>query len=115
MTTAPKFYKVRLGNGRPAAGLKVWQGFPTDPETGETLERAYIWRCELNGVPTEINEVFEWWGDCGNTEVPGEQITEREYQFYAKDGEWAREFSPEDPSANPRKKVDMNKIAPIEW
>ena len=66
----------RLPNGRwlrgPKQAVCIWYGAPTDPETGETLDRSHRWQALLDGREIDIDEVWPF--------VAGDKITETEYQ-----------------------------------
>jgi hypothetical protein len=111
----PMFYRVRLVKDGKMVGVKIWKGFGQDPLTGETLERAWKWRAAVNGDEIDINEIEPQFADGTGYDVRGEAIAETDYDWYVADYRWARDHSPNDPSANPRKPVDMNTIDPIPW
>lgn len=66
----------RLPNGRwlrgPEQPVCIWFGPPSDPVTGELLERSYRWQALLDGRETDIDTVWPF--------VAGNKITETEYE-----------------------------------
>lgn len=114
--SAPRFYAIQLAKNGPRVGLKLWNGYPIDPLTGETLtERPKFWRCELNGEYANAVDIVPWIVDGTSDSVRGDKITEAEYEHLSSVAKWAMEYDPEDPYAKPREAIDMNKIAPIKW
>lgn len=100
------YYRRRLVKGGPWVAVKIWNGPPRDPDTGEVLfERPYLWRALLNGDDVDIWDV---WPECS-----GEPIGYVEYEFILKAHLWAKVHAPNDPEANPRKPIDLHKQKPI--
>lgn len=111
-----RYFKLALVKRGPMCGVKVWRGFPVDPDTGEILtERPILWRCEVNGTPEPIEDVAPWIADGTGEVMRGAEINETEYQFFVKNHQWAVRYAPDDPAAAPRKAVDMNSLPPIKW
>lgn len=118
--TDPEFYRVRLAKGAAWVPLKIWFGHPTDPVTHEILgERPATWRAVRNGKDEAIEDcVIEMMGGYGLMALPcvgGECITETEYNYLTELNAHCRVHELESYEANPRKAIDMNKIAPIPW
>lgn len=112
----PFFYRVRLTKGSAYSALKIWRGFPTDPDTGEVLvERPLIWRAFLNGEHVAIEDVMiEIDGLTGLPAIKGEPCDEVEYLHCLKTYLWAKDHAPAAPEANPRKAIDPL-TAPLPW
>lgn len=112
-----KFYRLRLAKGAPFSSLKVWQGFPVDPGTGQMMfERPFIWRAFLNGEDVPIEDhAIEFDPITTEPVIKGEPITEEDYLLLMKIHLHAKEYTPHAPEAHPRKPVDMNAIPPIKF
>lgn len=114
--TEPTYYRTRIVKGGPIVGLKIWHGYPIDPDTGEVLtERPALWRAEVNGEPVPINDVAPQFADGTGDSIRGDECDEDEYLFLASDAKWASKYSPQDPAAKPRERINMNEIGPIKW
>lgn len=109
----PHLYRVRLVKGAAWSAVKVWYGQPLDPLTSELLDRSPRWQVEVNG--TLINEPFDlvMLIDGQAPIVKGERIDEVEYRYLLKTHSWAREYEPDAPEANPRKRINLNELRPL--
>lgn len=109
----PLFYAIRLVRGGPRVPCKVWYGRPSDPETSELLDRSPRWHCEANGALLDDPfQVVHLIGDQPPI-VKGEEINEEEYKYMLEVKDWAVQHAPDEPEANPRRKVDLGKIKPV--
>jgi hypothetical protein len=95
-------YRVRLIKGGPWLPLHIWQGFPIDPETGEELERGWIWRAQL--IDGEV-PIWNHWPMCA-----GSQIPEAEYRWMLATCRHAAAYDPMMPEAAPRSKIDLSTL-----
>ncbi len=88
-----------------------------DPDTGEALDRSWMWRAFLNGEPVPLEDVHAVIQIEGRDEpyVKGERIDEIEYLRLVEDRAWAREHAPADPAANPRQAINRAKMPPIKF
>lgn len=113
----PCFYAVRLTKGGPRCPLKYWWGLPADPVTGELLDRSPRWNVLLNGEFVDPDRVLIIRGGIndakGYVDVKGEEITETEYLYLLQVRDWATTYAPDAPEANPREKIDLNRLKPI--
>lgn len=99
-------YKTQLVKRGPWVPVRIWRGFPIDPETGETREAGgWLWRALVNGEPTSIWRV---WPYCGRN-----RISTEEYWYLLDLNTWARKYAPYAPEANPRQPVDLNRQPPL--
>ena len=96
-------YRLRLRKGAPWSAVRIWQGFGTDPLTGETLERGWIWRATLNGVEVRPERV---WPNCA-----GEPIDRAEHDYLVAIHRHAVEHEPDLPEAAPYTPVDWSKLS----
>ena len=95
-------YRVRLRSGAPWSAIRIWLGFPTDPETGEEMtERPYNWRCELNGSPVDLHS---YWPGCAR-----EPLSREEHDRIVA---LNRDMNPESPFFDPLRKIDLNSAPP---
>lgn len=100
------WYGVVLVRGGPTVGARLWYGLPTDPLTGEELDRSPRWMGLRNGHECELTDLWPW---CA-----GKAITEAQYDHLLAVHYWAAEFAPTDPAANPGKPVDPL-TCPLPW
>ena len=101
----PGFYKARLVRNGPWVPVQIWHGPPVDPVTGETLDRSWRLRAQ---VGDDFNEdPHEIWSYCA-----GHPIDRAEFQWRLADREWCKFHAPEDPIANPYRKIDVSKLPP---
>lgn len=109
----PAYYRITMVRGGPSVPCKIWYGCPLDPDTQEPLDRSPRWHCEAGGVLLDDPfRVIILIGDQPPI-VKGERIDEAEYQFLLADAAWCKQHDPEAPEAQPRKRVDLNKLPPI--
>jgi hypothetical protein len=100
----PGFYAVRMARGAVEVACKVSHGPTCDPETGEPLDRSWHWTIEINGKVAHSGPgVWE-------RLLVGRPIDEAEYRFLLADRQWASEFAPSSPEANPSRRVDSASI-----
>lgn len=100
------YYGVTLVRGGPVVGARLWFGPPTDPVTGEELDRSPRWMALRNGHECELSDL---WPFCA-----GKEITQKDYEHLMAVHYWAAEHAPSDPAANPTQAVDPLK-APLPW
>lgn len=101
----PGFWLVRLVKGGPevAACLRVIETVaePDNPENDMTGTRSPHLAAFVLDQPVPLERVWDW---------RGEPITEAEYRHQCASAEWARLFSPQEPIANPFRKVDLTRL-----
>lgn len=110
-------YAVQQAKGAVRIGLCLEWSSGRDPDTGELLDRSWRWRAWLNGESLPLEDIHAVIMIAGQDEpyVKGERIDELEYERLVQDRKWARDHAPNDPAANPRKAVDLAKMAPIKF
>lgn len=54
----PGFYKTRLVRGGPWVGAQLFWQWPTDPHTGEQLDRSPTMIALVNGEPRDLHETW---------------------------------------------------------
>lgn len=95
-------YRVRLRPGAPDSALRIWLGFPVDPESGEEMtERGYRWQASLNGAPVDI---LNWWPACAR-----EPISEAEHDRIC---ERNATLDPDSPFYDAGKPIDLGRAPP---
>lgn len=92
------FYRLRLGQGTVAVGVKVFHGPPLDPITGEELDRSWRWQAHADGEPIDFDRV---WPACIRN-----PISEQDYRRFLSRKAWAREHAPDSAYAETGRKVD---------
>lgn len=98
ITTEPQcgFYRRRLVKGGPWVPARVWIDQKLDGDGELTADERM--RCWVDNA--ERNPVDEWLYICD------QPITEPEFRFMCATATWAEENAPNEPAANPTKKVD---------
>lgn len=105
-TPIPGTYKMQLVKGGPWVPVRIWRGFPVDPDTGETREAGgYIWRALINGYEANI---WRAWPFCGR-----QPIDQAEYRYLLDLNAWAQRYAPDSPEANPRRPVKLEEQRPL--
>ena len=94
----PGYFRHRLRSGAITGGVRIWFGPPSDPVTGEVLDRHWRWQAEMNGDPIDFDRV---WPAC-----TGQPITEQEYQRLCARQAWAQKAAPESSYADPFRRRD---------
>lgn len=74
-------------------------------EWSEACDRSGVLRAEVDGREVDPREVWLWC--CEN------RITEDEYRLLRAQAQWAREWAPERPEANPTRQVNLAEMRPI--
>jgi hypothetical protein len=94
----PGIYRLRLRSGAVYSAIRLWYGPPSDPVTGEEMDRMHRWQATANGQPIPYERV---WPAC-----EAEPIDQAEYDHLMKTFEWGKTHAPDSPQANPHKRVD---------
>lgn len=108
------FYRARLVKAGPWVGVATFYGGPF--LDGETVDRSPRWQA-LVDIETDARAILQ--GDHYPIEVDGltlrnlREVSAEEYLFHVKHSQWARKFAPSNPSADPRKAIDITTLAPI--
>lgn len=97
--------------------VRIWFGAPTDPDTGEEMDRSPRWQIHIAGVPfTEpldfggirFNAVTDFWPT-----IAGNAIDATEYTFRVERAAWAQQHDPDDALATPGGRISaMNATLP---
>lgn len=98
-TPVAGFYRVRMGAGTVAIGVRLWFGAPLDPVTGEELDRGHRWQAQADdGSFLDFERV---WPACAR-----DPITEADFDARRARRAWARENAPDSAYAELGRKVD---------
>lgn len=97
-TPVEGYYRMRLRRGAHAVGIRIWNGPPLDPDTGEEMDRSWRWQATCNGRPIELERV---WPQC-----MAEPISKEKHDRLAALQAWGEQRAPDSPQANPRKPID---------
>jgi hypothetical protein len=94
---------VRLNKKAPdaAACIRVIQTRHEPGDPSNRMERSPFLAAFILDEPVDIDRVWLW---------QLRRISEKEYRFRCAEHEWAKQFAPEDPIANPTRPVDLTKI-----
>lgn len=99
------WYKRKLVKGGVFVPARIWMVQEVDPETGELLSDELL-QCEVNGAFADPEDAWSW--ICANP------ITEAEFLYLTARIDYAQRNEPNDPMADPRKAIDMNRT-PLHW
>lgn len=92
-------YRVRMGAGTVAIGIRLWFGPPLDPVTGEELDRGHRWQAQADdGEMIELDRV---WPACARS-----PISEADFRVRQGRRRWAEEAAPDSAYANRGQKYD---------
>lgn len=100
----PGLYAVRLAKGAVEVACEVTHGPAIDPLTGETLDRSWMWTICINGEVKHCSPAVY------SRMLLGRPISRADYEFMLADRQWAREFAPGLPEAQPTKRVDISTL-----
>ncbi|BCA57725.1 hypothetical protein [Sphingomonas sp. HMP6] len=100
-------YRMKMRSGGVFVGVRVWFGAPTDPDTGEELDRSHRWQATENGRPVDLERV---WPRCAE-----DQITESEAAHLIAVEAWAKQNAPNSALANPKRRIDLLTEVLPEW
>ena len=91
------FFKRKLVRGGVFVPCEIRMVQEVCPETGELIADEYL-DCLVNGIRHDPHE--EWLWLCANP------ITEAEFKYLTGLRDWAAWHSPNDPAANPTRRLD---------
>lgn len=94
------WWKRKLVKGGVFVPARIWMFQDIDPDTGELLSDELL-QCEVNGAWADPEDAWSW--ICSNP------ITEQEFRYLTARIEHAVRHEPEDPFADARKPIDLNK------
>lgn len=92
-------YKSRLISGGMYVAVRIWNGPPCDPDTGEEMDRSWRWQATANGQPVALDRV---WPRCADA-----PIDEAEAAYLTGLQEWGRANAPSSPQANPNRRINL--------
>ncbi len=96
----PGYWLMRLVSGGPRVPTAIVIVHTTrEPgEESNRMDRSPFIAAFIAGEPVAVDEVWL---------RRGEQITEADYRFRVAEAAWCREFAPDEPIAQPRKRIDL--------
>ncbi|MBX3490861.1 5'-3' exonuclease H3TH domain-containing protein [Parvibaculum sp.] len=98
------FFQRRMVRGGVWVPVAIWLEQDIDADTGELLSDERL-VCAVGGKEADADA--EW------THCAGNPITEEEYRYLVARAEWARDFAPNEPAAQPYRKIDPLGIEPV--
>lgn len=106
------YFKTRLVRGGPFVGAEIRYGPGSDPDTGEPLDRSWLWEALIGGKhvripspdPLKAGVIMIW--------ESATEITESEFRFLTADAEWCAKHAPQEPQAKPKEKIDIVELPP---
>lgn len=101
----PGYFKRKLVKGGVFVPARIWMFQEIDGETGELLSDELL-QCEVNGSKADPEDAWTW--ICANP------ISLAEFNYLTARISHAEQNEPQDPFADTRKAIDMNKT-PIHW
>ncbi len=97
------YYKIKMRAGGVVHAVHLFYGPPSDPITGDVLDRSLRWQASLDdGSLADFDDV---WPKCAAS-----QIDESEWLRYVARCRWAKENASASAYADPRKKHDLFSI-----
>lgn len=112
----PGFYLWRSGKGRPLVPARIVHEPTPDPgnevlfagDVANEQDRSWWWSAVVCGQLVGEPTLIPWLNDTVlSIHERGTLIGEAEYEFRVADAAWAREHRPNEPVANPNRKVDL--------
>lgn len=91
------FFKRKLVHGGLFVPARIFLEQEIDPDTGELLADE-VMRCEVNG---QARDPIDQWPRLWNN-----VITEEEFNYMTAARQWAAWHAPDDPAANPQRRLD---------
>lgn len=98
-TPVAGFFRMRLRGGGVFVGIQILYGPPSDPVTGEEMDRSHRWQARCNGRAIDLDRV---WPKCA-----GEPVTAQEYAYLTSLQDWADEHAPDSAIADPHRRIDL--------
>ncbi len=107
----PGFFKIQLRRGAPFVGAIIYKPCPMVPsifeigydEWCQPYDRPQLLCADAGGRDISVDRVW----------IGGTRISKGEYLYLVHDAEWCHLYAPEDPRANPTRRVDLGEMAPI--
>lgn len=102
----PGYFAITLVKGAPEVALRITHEPTPCPETGEPMDRSPVWTYIVNGK-TEYQDMPE------NPKLYiGREIDQAEYDYLLADRQWAANYAPHLPEAQPTVKADPRTLPP---
>jgi hypothetical protein len=95
------WFTTRRARGGPLVPVRIWCHQDVD-EAGELVDDERL-RIEIDGK--EFEDVHYWWQWCA-----GRPISADEFDYMERRRVWALYHKPNDPAANPRRKIDWRQL-----
>lgn len=103
------YYRMRLGRGTVACGIRVWFGPPHDPVTGEELDRSWRWQAVADDG--ELIDFDRVWPACAR-----DPISEADFRYRQNRRAWAQKAAPDSAYADRRRKYDsLSASTPLDF
>lgn len=97
------FFKRRFVRGGPFVPARIWMDQKIDAVTGELTTDEKL-RCQIDGK--DVRPEDEWVGLCARP------IPESEFRFMCADADWAQEWKPDAPQAQPARQINLLTVDP---
>ena len=95
------WFITKLVSGGPWVPARIWLEQEVCPETGELLGPEIL-KCEINGRERDPIEAWPW--------LASNPIDEGAFAYLVAKEEFARQWAPHEPAANPFKRVDWSNV-----
>jgi hypothetical protein len=105
----PGFFKIKLVRGGPYVAARLEFGPGVDPETGEELDRSYMWTATVAGKVPRLPSPDPVKAGAMNVWLHGIEITEADYRYLIDSQAWELAHG----TVEPRKATDLSKMKPI--
>lgn len=110
----PGYFTVKLAKGGVLVPARIWRLCHCTPVGGPN-NRPHDWSplcdrfpplyAEIDGKPASVDRLW----------TSGREIDKAEYDYMVANTQWARQYTPGDPIANPRQPVDVTKLPPPQF
>lgn len=95
------WFETRFKSGGPFVPARIWMEQEVCPETGELLSDEVL-KCEING--REFDPIDGW------ERISSNPITQARFNFMVANADYAKEYAPHEPVANPYTPTDWTKV-----
>src|SRR5262249_8083999 len=100
----PGYWMVRLVRGGPEVPACIALMTVADEPGNPREDRSSYLAAFIGGEPVALSDVWE---------RKGRPVTEAEYRFQLADAAWAKAHAPQEPKADPTRKIDLTALRPI--
>jgi hypothetical protein len=100
------FFKTRICKGGPFVPARIYIEQEVCPDTGELLSDEVL-KCQVNGRDKDPFDQWYW--------LAGNPIPIAEFNYMVASADYARDYEPNTPKANPFKKVDWLNVPTPEF